>query len=114
MNGSKGFSLLEVMIALSILSIGLLGLATLFGTGHRILKIGSDNMLAAQLAQNKMEALRTVRPRPVTEKEEVQGMTREWSIAKSTTDPKLWVITVEVFPTQEPDRSVLLKSLLFY
>ncbi len=113
-NRPKGFSIIEVMIALSILSVGLLGLATLFGISHRVLHIGNQETLAARLAQNKMEALRAVRPQPITERESIQGMTREWSITKSETDPRLWVITVLVFPAQEPDRSVLLKSLLYY
>ena len=116
MRGSraKGFSLLEVMVALSILSIGLLGLVTLFSAGHRTLDIANENGLAAQLAQNKMESLRDRPPQPITKEEIIEGMTRKWSIVKSPTDQHLWVITVEVFPTKKPDQSVLLKSLLFY
>lgn len=114
MGGNKGFSLLEVMVALSILSVGLLGLVGLFGAGHRTLQVGNQEMLAARLAQNKMEALRHARPLPVSKEEEIQGMTRRWSITLSAADPRLWVVTVYVFPTQQPDQSVLLKSLLFY
>ncbi len=111
---NNGFSLLEVMMALAILSIGVLGLATSFGTGHEILKIAREETLAAQLAQNKMESLRMSRPELIMEEEEIQGMTRKWSIAPSMNDPRLWVMTVEVFPPKSPNRAVLLKSLIFY
>ncbi|MBI3597934.1 MAG: prepilin-type N-terminal cleavage/methylation domain-containing protein [Nitrospirae bacterium] len=117
MIGNKGLTLLEVMIAMLILSIGLLSMASLVGTGHRVLAISDQASLAAQLARNKMEGLRSIHPLPtkLTQEEVVgTGMTRTWSIAQSENDPKLWVITVEAFPTKEPNRSVVLKSLLFY
>jgi type IV pilus modification protein PilV len=116
MRGSRasGFSLLEVMVALSILSIGLLGIFTFFSTGHQTLQIANENSLATQLAQNKMESLRDGPPKPIIQQEVIERMTRKWSIAKSPTDLHLWVITVEVFLTNKPSQSVLLKSLLFY
>lgn len=113
---TKGFTLLEVMMAMLILSIGLFSMASLFGTGHRVLAISGQKSSVSQLARNKMEALRMIHPLPISGVEEVAntGITRRWSITRSENDPRLWVIVVEAFPTKEPKQSVLLKSLLFY
>ncbi len=116
MIGNKGLTLLEVMIAFLVLSIGLLAMGSLFSTGHRVLAISEQKSITTQLARNKMEGLRAIHPVPMTGEEELveQGTTRKWSIKQSKNDPKLWVIIVEAFPTKEPSRSVILKSLLFY
>jgi len=114
---SKGLTFLEVLMALLVLSIGLLAMVSLFGAGHRVLGMSEQKSLAGQLARNKMEGLRVQRPIPIpAEKEDLAGVgiTRTWSIVQSEKDPRLWVITVSVFPTNAPERSVVLKSLLFY
>ncbi len=113
---TQGYSLLEVMVAISILSIGILGMMSLFGSGHRLLAVSRETTLTAQLAQNKMESLRHSRPRIQDEEEQILAyrMTRKWTITPSQNNPSLWVITVNVFPTNEPARTFTLKSLLYY
>ena len=115
-NSAKGLTLLEVMMAMAILSIGFLAMLSLVATNHRLLAISDQMSLAGQLAHNKMEGLRKQHPFPIDAKEELSdtGITRKWSIAQSKNDPRLWVIIVEAFPTKEPKRSIVLKSLLFY
>jgi hypothetical protein len=91
-------------------------MVSLFSTGHRLLGKSRQTELAAQLAKNKMETLRNLHPvvEHKTEQVDGAGMTRKWSIVPNEKDPSLWVITVEVFPTNEPNRSFTLKSLLYY
>lgn len=55
---SKGFSLIEVLIALVILSIALLGLAGLMVTTTRGNSYGSHMTEATTFAQDKLEELR--------------------------------------------------------
>ena len=116
MIGNKGLTLLEVMIAISILAIGMLGMLSLSSTSHRILALSEQKSQVAQLARNKMEGLRAKHPSTSNGEEEVAdtGITRQWTIVQSEDDPNLWIITVTAFPTKEPARSILLKSLLFY
>jgi prepilin-type N-terminal cleavage/methylation domain-containing protein len=59
---SKGFSLIEVLIALVILSISLLALAGLMGQSTRNSSWGSHLTEAATLAQDRLERFRAVRP----------------------------------------------------
>jgi len=114
-NGDKGFSLLEVMVALGILSIGLLALASLFSSSQRVLSTSNQETLATKLAQDKMEELRTIRPHEIKlEKDEPMGMTREWSIAQNgTSTSRLWIITVKVFPTEDQNQPIVLESMAF-
>jgi len=59
---SKGFSLIEVLIALVILSISLLALAGLMVQSTRNSSWGSHLTEAATLAQDRLERFRAVRP----------------------------------------------------
>ena len=54
----KGFSLIEVLISITILSIGLLGLAALQVHAIRGNALGKKNTLAVALAEEKMEEVR--------------------------------------------------------
>lgn len=58
---SKGFSLIEVLISLVILSIALLGLAGLMVTATKNNSFGGHMTEATTFAQDKLEELRAVR-----------------------------------------------------
>ena len=60
MKKRNGFSLLELMIALGILSIGFLSLSNLSITVLKANKYSQNKTAALQLAQEKMESLKTV------------------------------------------------------
>jgi Tfp pilus assembly protein PilV len=104
------------MIALSILSVGLLSMVSFFGEGRRLLGTSHQTALVAQLAKNKMETLRHQRPVAGDGEERMAGtgMIRQWRIVQDEHNRSLWVITVAVFPVSEPSRSFILKSILYY
>jgi type IV pilus assembly protein PilV len=54
----KGFTLIELMIAIVILSVGLLGMATLTGSIVRNNKLSNDLSAATTLVQDKLEEIR--------------------------------------------------------
>lgn len=116
-NDSDGFSLLEVMISMLLLTVGLLAVVALFETGMKALKSGDKMTLAAGLAQNKMESLRAVRVTLLTDGEDrPDGMTRRWSIRKSGKGSRIWIIHVEVVwkNTLNQYQTVSLKSMAFF
>ena len=56
----KGFSLLELMAVLGILSVGLLGLLSLSVTTLKANYLSQNSTAALQLAQEKMESLKAL------------------------------------------------------
>lgn len=59
--GNNGFTLIEVLIAIVILSVGLLGMASLTVGIIKGNKISTDLTTATTLAQDKMEDLRRIK-----------------------------------------------------
>lgn len=60
MTGSRGFTLIEVLIALTILSIGILGIAGLAGTVVKSSGYSKSVTQATNIAQDKIESLLSV------------------------------------------------------
>ena len=55
---APGFSIVEVLITTAILSVALLGLASLFPTGYNNIAYGGGMTTAATLGEQKIESLR--------------------------------------------------------
>jgi prepilin-type N-terminal cleavage/methylation domain-containing protein len=56
----NGFSLIEVLLAAAILSVALLALASMFPTSYQNINYGGGMTTAADLGQQKIEALRNL------------------------------------------------------
>ena len=56
--GRNGFTLVETMIAILILSIGLIGLFTAFSNGPAVIRRTADISTATKIAQDAMEIVR--------------------------------------------------------
>ncbi len=59
--GAAGFSLVEGMIAVSVLAVGLLSLAGLLGTGVRLMADAPGDVVAKQKATEAVESVYTAR-----------------------------------------------------
>jgi uncharacterized protein (TIGR02598 family) len=55
---SRGFSLLEVLVAFTILALALLGIASVFPTGHAFIKHSGNIVKASFIAQSVLEEYR--------------------------------------------------------
>lgn len=108
MSGENGFTILEVLIAISIFAIGLLAVAALQITAFQGNRVGDELTKATMLAQMQVEALKgadfanlaivTDFPdpnNPIDETGAVGGrFTRTWTIANNTTFSRLVTVTV--------------------
>lgn len=61
MGRRRGFTLLEVLVALAILSVAVVTMIQLFGQGLRLLKVSGDYQQAVLLADQKAREVETVR-----------------------------------------------------
>ena len=119
MSSPRGFSLLEVLVALVILSISLLALAGLIVTSTRNNSSGNHMTEAATLAQDKLEQLRAVRWEAVPEGTYTDpapqiGSTgisyvRDWTVVANSV---LKTITVTVNWQDTNNHSITLTSIL--
>jgi len=115
----KGFSLIEVLIALVILSISLLGIASLMATTTRYNSSAGHMTEAATFAQDMLEQLRVTpwanvvtNPNPDT----ITGATgitysRTWTVAPNA-DDSLRTITVTVTWNDGISHSISFVSVL--
>jgi general secretion pathway protein I len=57
---AQGFTLIEVMVAMAIMSLAVVTIIQLFGQGLRLLKAGGDHQRAALLADQKIRETTTL------------------------------------------------------
>ncbi len=115
-NGNSGFSLVEVMVAMLVLSVGLLACAGLFGTGFSALQVGNQRTMAEQFAKNKMASLVQSNPVLLTggSDDPGSGMKREWSVVCDTACAIRTVSVTVTWGTGEQQKKLLLKRFVFY
>jgi type IV pilus assembly protein PilV len=114
---SYGFTLIEVMVALVILSFSLLALAGLMVTTTKNNSFGSHVTEAATLAQDKLEELRAIRWDNIIEganmdqKSSSTGInyTRNWNVV---TNGSLKTITITINWNDRTSHSIRLTSVL--
>ena len=118
---SKGFTLLEILIALVILSITLLALAGLMVRTTRNNSFGGHMTEAATFAQDKLEEFRAIGwvkiPPNTTGVDNPNGATgiaytRNWGVAPNPINADLKEITVTINWTDQTNHSIRLFSIL--
>jgi type IV pilus assembly protein PilV len=87
--GERGFSLVELLFAMILLSIGLLGVASVFPLGTRFVSAGKITSTAVALAGEKMEELQSMPANSLslnegTYSDDVAPYTRSWTITDDT------------------------------
>ncbi len=99
-----GFTLLEVLVALAILSLAVVSMIQLFSQGLRLLKVSGDYQQAVLLADQKAREVETVREALETGREgdfewerraTVTTVPEELTVL-STTPVRLFRVTVQV------------------
>jgi type II secretion system protein I len=114
---SKGFTLIEVLVALVILSISLLALAGLMVTTTKNNAFGSHMTEAATFAQDKLEELRAIKWENLIDgdnsdqKDGSTGITytRNWNV---TTNGSLKTVTINVEWNDRTAHSIKIVSVL--
>lgn len=111
---SKGFSLIEVLIALVILSVAFLALAGLMVQTTKNNSFGGRMTEAATFAQDKLEELRAVSWVTITPGSDKMGSNgmdyaRNWNVA---TNGNLKTITITINWNDKANHSISLLSVI--
>lgn len=61
MNKNKGFTLIEVVVSIFILTVGIVTVVGLITTSAQAIQVVKDSVLAAQLSQEGIEVVRAIR-----------------------------------------------------
>ena len=108
------FTLLEVLVAISILSIGLSGVAAFTGFLSNCNQQADYVMRATTLAQDKLEELRNMTYSGVVSSSDADSVfTRTWNVASDSPDMNMKTIAVTVsWGWKSKTRNVVLKTIV--
>jgi len=112
---SRGFTLVEVMIAIAILVIGLLGVAGVATTVINGNALGKEITTATTLAQDKMEELKGTAYASLTSNSDTQESiyTRTWTVTADSPAAGMKTIDVVVtFSWKGATHNVTLKTIV--
>ena len=80
-----GFTIVELIVAIMVFSIGVLGLAATTATVARLMGSASRQTIAAAVAQSRIEKLRATSCASLASgSETVRGVTSTWSVVVAT------------------------------
>lgn len=93
---AAGFTLIEIVIAASLLSVALLAIAGMFPMGYRDIHTSGDLTKAVALAQQKMEQLKNLGYSSVSGGSDnpAGGFARTWTVTTPFTGVKMLTVTV--------------------
>jgi len=100
---NSGFTLVELLVAIVILSVGLLGMATLTGSIIRNNKLSNDLTTATTLAQDKLEDIRAAGYASAVSETKTacatpfSGYQREVTVSDNTPATGMKQVTVKVY-----------------
>ena len=83
----RGFTIVELIVAIMILTVGLLSLASTAGSMTRIMASSSVQTVAAQVVQSRIDSLSSLDCRtlatagPVSGSTTVRGVTEKWTVS---------------------------------
>lgn len=92
----KGFTIIEIIIAIVIMVVGVLGLASTAAVVARLIGGGAQLTLAANVAQSRFEILRSTRCADIANgsADSGRGVTEQWRVTQ--VKPDLFEVDVAV------------------
>lgn len=76
----KGFTILEVIIAIAIITMGMLGVSTMIIQGMQVRDLNRNNLVASMLAQEGLELVRNTRDKNWADIIKNNGSLEDWDL----------------------------------
>lgn len=113
-NASKGFSLLEVLVAIVILSVALLGTASLTGSIIAYNQLADQVTIATTLAQDKIEGFKNANYASITASSETQSIYNiTWDVVDDSPATDMKTVAVRVsWNWKGGAREVVLRTII--
>ena len=109
--GSTGFTLIEIIVALLLFTIGGLALVSTSALIARATNVDGIRERAGRIAASRLEILAVECQRAVSGRETLQGVESDWSVR--LLDPaRISVVEMVSYPTPNGRRSVRFPSVL--
>ncbi len=105
-NGARGFTLLEILVALAVVAIGTAAVLQSAGATAKSLRVAENRILATWVASNRIAEIRLARlwpPAGTVDRSEILAA-RTWhyrEIVKNTADPDVSRVDVIVYDGPE-------------
>jgi prepilin-type N-terminal cleavage/methylation domain-containing protein len=97
---ARGFTLVEVLIALAVLALGIVSLFNIFPSAWHSFAYSRKINQVTQLAQHKLEELKSVEhPAPATTSGKESDLIWNMSVGKKTLEPGVELLQVELIVT---------------
>lgn len=93
---TRGFTLVELMVAIAVMTIGILGLASTAAVVTRMMSGGAQQTIAANVVQARFEKLRNRQCSAITSGDSTTRHVREsWTVSFPTTNMALVIDSVQ-------------------
>ena len=87
MNKNKGFSLLEILVAFTIMAVSLGIVLKIFSSGVNTAIISEDYIIATQIAESLMAKTGIEEPLSIGEKSGTEGDKYQWRVIRLSRHP---------------------------
>ncbi|MFN2563886.1 MAG: prepilin-type N-terminal cleavage/methylation domain-containing protein [Gemmatimonadaceae bacterium] len=101
----SGLTLVEMMVAVLILAVGLLGLAGTSALVTRQVGGGADQTLATHVVQSRLEWLRSMPCSSIKDSTATTGRVTERWVRSATVNRVLWVVDTVKYPVGRSQRT---------
>jgi prepilin-type N-terminal cleavage/methylation domain-containing protein len=114
MRGERGFTIVEVLVAILVLTVGVLGFVTTAGLVTRMIGQGERFTEASALANERVELIRTTRCPAVGTGSETRGAyTINWRVADTAGGKARRIVVTVSSPTTRGTRSDSVQTVKF-
>jgi prepilin-type N-terminal cleavage/methylation domain-containing protein len=108
-----GFTIIELVVAIIIMTVGVLAIATSSAGVAKQMRAGNQSALASVIAQSRLETIRSLGCSSLSDgSAATRGMTEKWNIVWLSTRTRVVTESVTYVPRAKVTRTLALRSVV--